>query len=575
MIENSKINKVAELTPDKQVIPSDHHYGKNQGWKITFDDSKKAYQIISVSNPDLTFTWDSNHSGQVIGYEDHGYSDQYWRIEKTPDGFLKFKNYKDPKIVLDAAYTDYLIANWEIDGEGTQDWALIPVNNQPIADGEYQITSKEDPNKVADLTNNAHDNVVINDNHHGNNQKWRFTFNKDKQAYRVVSVSRPDLAFAWGSHTDSPTIFGAIGDFDDQYWSLIRTTDGYFQLRNYKNPHKLLSLTEAINETTLIVWDDWDGEGKEGQKWSLKRVDAPIIPNGKYNISSKLNYRKVVDHDVSKSKAVMREYIGLSSQGWEFKWNDSKKAYTIHPQKNDNLGLVYQNKNFPVIIDDMDDYNQDDNKLYWIIEYDIVLGGYVFRSLFEPSQVLDSQGGYSGMEVISWGALNKNQVWNLMPIDEKRGKEDIPVIENGIYNIATLKDNKKKIASNVPNKKIWFWEFPAEFLHDEDWIFEWDSLKKAYKISARDFPEKLLYFQEKESYIGLIDKLYINKNSLQQYWTIEHDIANDGYVIRSLYEPSQVLDSQGGNYRTFVINSESKLNNKNQLWNLISVKDNK
>lgn len=47
---------------------------------------------------------------------------------------------------------------------------------ETIEDGEYLIISGIAPKKVADL--NKNEDVVINDNQYGNNQKWRFTYEK-------------------------------------------------------------------------------------------------------------------------------------------------------------------------------------------------------------------------------------------------------------------------------------------------------------------------------------------------------------------------------------------------------------
>ncbi|ARF67010.1 hypothetical protein B7C51_03105 [Paenibacillus larvae subsp. pulvifaciens] len=86
-IESDQISNMYNLGLDKQK------------WNFVYDNSKQAYKIISSQSPNLLLTWDSNHSGQVIGYEDHGYSDQYWRIEKM-DKFYKIKSHKDPSQVL-------------------------------------------------------------------------------------------------------------------------------------------------------------------------------------------------------------------------------------------------------------------------------------------------------------------------------------------------------------------------------------------------------------------------------------------------------------------------------------------
>jgi Ricin-type beta-trefoil lectin domain-like len=237
-------------------------------------------------------------------------------------------------------------------------------------------------------------------------QTWRFTYREDIRAYKITSVSDPGLAFVWDSN-HSGKIIASYGDYPDNFWHVEKTSDGYFKLRNYKNPNMVLDVPNgnANNDVQLQAYED---NGTKDQKWSLQRVDAPIISDGTYNISSKRDYKKVIDND--ESKAMLREYMGLSSSEWKFEWNDSKKAYKIRTQKYDNLGLVYQNKGFHVTVDNVDGADKDDNKLYWIIEYDNASGGYVFRNLYEPSQVLSSQ----GTEIIT-DQFDINQVWNLMP----------------------------------------------------------------------------------------------------------------------------------------------------------------
>ncbi|WP_237088668.1 RICIN domain-containing protein [Paenibacillus larvae] len=141
--------------------------------------------------------------------------------------------------------------------------------------GEYQIVSSIGENKVADLADNR---VVIYGNHEGNNQKWRFTFNRDKQAYKITSVSNPKLALTWDSK-DSDKIFGYAGDYDSQYWRVERTSDGYFTLRNYKNPKMVLDLPDSntTNSNQLKAYKDNGGSGN--QKWHLQNVQKN--PDGK------------------------------------------------------------------------------------------------------------------------------------------------------------------------------------------------------------------------------------------------------------------------------------------------------
>ncbi|MEC0186767.1 RICIN domain-containing protein [Paenibacillus larvae] len=406
-------NKVADFN-DKGVTIYDVNNGNHQKWKFTYNDTKQAYKITSVSNPDKALTWVKD-SGKIDGQT--GDSDyQYWDIERTSNGYFILRNMNNRDIVLDLNKSNTENGNslqgYGYNGTKAQQWEIKPVDplaNQTIEDGEYLIASSIDPNKVADSNDKG---ITMYDANYKKHQTWRFTYNKDKQAYKITSVSNPKLALTWDSK-DSDKIFGYAGDYDSQYWRVERTSDGYFKLKNYKNPNMVLDVAGANTEngTQLQAYED---NGGKNQKWSLQRVDAAIIPNGTYNISSIKDYKKVIDHDYPKSKAMLREYMGLSSSEWKFEWNDSKKAYKIRTQKYDNLGLVYQNKGFHVTVNNVDGTNQDDNRLYWIIEYDNARGGYVFRSLYEPSQVLGSQG--TGVEIITdQSKFDINQVWNLMP----------------------------------------------------------------------------------------------------------------------------------------------------------------
>ncbi|MEV2378822.1 RICIN domain-containing protein, partial [Paenibacillus larvae] len=138
-----------------------------------------------------------------------------------------------------------------------------------------QIVSSIGENKVADLADNK---VVIYGNHEGNNQKWRFTFNRDKQAYKITSVSNPKLALTWDSK-DSDKIFGYAGDYDSQYWRVERTSDGYFTLRNYKNPKMVLDLPDSNTTNSNQLKAHKDNGGSENQKWHLQNTKKN--PDGK------------------------------------------------------------------------------------------------------------------------------------------------------------------------------------------------------------------------------------------------------------------------------------------------------
>ncbi|MEI4789247.1 RICIN domain-containing protein [Bacillus sp. FJAT-53060] len=418
-IDTNKIADLSKVEDGAKIHIYQNYSLDNQKWNFTFDSSKQAYKITIPSNPVISFAWDSNRSGKIIGATGD-YSDQYWRPEKTSDGYFILRNYKNPKMVLDLPEGNTTngaqLQAYEYNGTKAQKWGITSVVNQTIEDGEYLITSSINQNKVADLTSDS--KVVIYDKHFKNNQKWRFTFNKDKQAYRVVNVNNTDLAFAWDSNY-SGKIIGATGDYSDQYWRPEKTSDGYFILRNYKNPKMVLDLPgrNTTNGTQLQAYEDNGTVTQIAQKWSLQRVDVPILPDGTYNISSKLDYKKVIDKN--NNNAIIWQYINATAQDWKLEYDSNKKAYKIRNGYAQNLGLYYQGKNLNIAVDNIDS-PPDENELrkFWIVEYNNQHGAFSIRSAYDPTQVLDLQDSSleNGNNIISYTPnLNKNQLWNFMP----------------------------------------------------------------------------------------------------------------------------------------------------------------
>lgn len=177
------------------------------------------------------------------------------------------------------------------------------------------------PDKAVNKTN---DNKVFDqDKYYGSSQKWLVLYNRDKQAYKLTNIDNERLHLTWDSE-HSGKIIAYEGDYRD--WYIEKTSDGYFKLRNYKNATMVLDLSSSNPNEQLQAWED---NGTEAQKWSLQRVDVPTFPDGTYNISNFEDYKKVIDHDSSSHRAILREYMGLDSSEWKFEWDFRKQAYKI------------------------------------------------------------------------------------------------------------------------------------------------------------------------------------------------------------------------------------------------------
>ncbi|QPW51650.1 pesticidal crystal protein cry9Aa (plasmid) [Bacillus thuringiensis] len=97
-------NFVIDLNPNNNVTMWTNHGAANQRWNFTYDQSRSAYVIRSVSNPNLALAWDTSSPNRnvfatplIAGREEH-----LWTLERFQNGFV-IKNLRDANLVLDVA----------------------------------------------------------------------------------------------------------------------------------------------------------------------------------------------------------------------------------------------------------------------------------------------------------------------------------------------------------------------------------------------------------------------------------------------------------------------------------------
>ncbi|OUA94829.1 hypothetical protein BK706_07585 [Bacillus thuringiensis serovar leesis] len=384
-----------------------------------YNENKQAYKITSSENAQLHLTWEYTKGNNATVYSGDG-DEKYWKIERTTDGYYILRNYKDPTKVLDlgedGAQNGANVQVFGQNGSKFQKWKVELADPRPLKDGEYQIKSSFNQNLVVDLSNNSDGaNVQGYQNLIRKNQQWKFVYNANKQAYKITSSQNAQLHLTWEyTKGNNATVYS--GDGDEKYWKFERTTDGYYILRNYKDPTKVLDLGEggAQNGANVQVFGQ---NGSKFQKWKVEQTNQPIIPNGTYTISTKLNYKKMIDHNPSTNKAVLFEFMNNPSAEWKFEYDFSKQAYQIRTVKYQNLGLYYQGKNFALSVNNVDNNNSNDLRSYWKIEYNNQKGGFLFRSVQDPDQVIDLKNSstLNSAEIqTSTPKFDTNQLWNIV-----------------------------------------------------------------------------------------------------------------------------------------------------------------
>ncbi|PED43136.1 hypothetical protein CON26_16080 [Bacillus cereus] len=293
-----------------------------------------------------------------------------------------------------------------------------PKNPRRIPDGEYQIKSSIDQNVVINGSN-GQSNLYAYQNNHKDEQIWRFEYNKYKKAYQIISVLSNYVIVANPPKSGTSLRPENQTGEDYGYWRVIQTDDGYYQLKNLADTSKVMDLRNS-NIQNMTPIQLYDNNGTKAQKWSIDVVDTPLIPEGTYTISTKLNYKKVLD--ANDTNVMLYNSMNFHTQDWVFKYDVNKKAYKIYTKYFQNKGLFYQKENTNVSVDNIDIPDPDNLRPYWIIEYDLEQGGYLIRSLFNLTQVLHLQGSSTDdrTPILNYVVnFNKNQLWNIAPSQEK------------------------------------------------------------------------------------------------------------------------------------------------------------
>ncbi|XP_045512185.1 pierisin-like [Pieris brassicae] len=377
---------------------------ENQEWNLSYDSEKEAYKIKCALNLDLLLTWNSNTASKevVLGaYRDSSNKSQYWRIERTDDGSYRLRNLEHLHLILNAASFDgeggglKVIVHKDCSDDANihSRWTIKPVSYQSISDGDYNIFNRNLTDIVIDYSNQE-DSLVHAHSYRGHDsQTWSFVYNTEKKAYKVKNGLSTDLLLCWNSNDTSQEMFlraYSESSCKNQYWRIEKVNDGSYRLRDLENTEKLITMIDkdsTYGGKELIVTDSKEtGNDKitVSNSWFLQKIGKAAIPNGKFKIATKSNYKKVINSN-QESKLIIIDNLNLVTSDWEIKYDSSKRAYTIHSSKFENLGWVYQNKNCFVTLDNIDGSNL---RNYWMVEYKMQAGGYLIRSLFDPSQAV-------------------------------------------------------------------------------------------------------------------------------------------------------------------------------------------
>ncbi|XP_031639521.1 pierisin-like, partial [Contarinia nasturtii] len=435
-----------------------------------------------------------------------------------------------------------------------------------IPDGEHKIASIINENVVAQLND---DSSVHASQYFGlNNQKWNFTYDHDKKAYKITSSKNPDLALT--SQEDIVVGHKFTGEHT-QYWSVVNTGVWLIQkLRSLHDPSKVLDLAEGStsNGSRIQLCKETDNpENIPNQKWKIKFFLYRWIEDGEYKIESSSN-ANVVAHFNDDSSVHASQYYGLNNQIWNFTYDHNKKAYKITSSKEPNLALTWCTEDESACGFKF----TGGHTQYWRVERSDDIEsypelGYKLRSLHDPSKVLDlAEGETSNTKIVLHQEHLNNmahQRWTISSICHR-------TVSDGDYKIASsINLNVVVDLSDGDDRPLRAWQYLG--VNNQKWNFRYDNNKKAYKITSYKDPKiALTWCTEDGRVIGLDFS-----SQPTQYWRVERTKDGYGYYkIKSLHDPSKVLDlseASTSNGNKIVLYQENPDNTPHQKWALQTI----
>lgn len=135
--------------------------------------------------------------------------------------------------------------------------SIIEVNNRGQRIENYQVYTlalKYNPSIVVDRNISRKDNITLYPNRGNNNQKWKFVYDYNKNAYQIKSLENENMILAWNDYGGSKNVF-ATPNFHkwEHYWILKKDEpSGAYQLLNYKN-RNLALMQEHYRTYNLVV----------------------------------------------------------------------------------------------------------------------------------------------------------------------------------------------------------------------------------------------------------------------------------------------------------------------------------
>lgn len=181
--------------------------------------------------------------------------------------------------------------------------------------GEFYIVSNLTSSNVVTLDVKT-GNVNLWEINRQNNQKWRFEYNRDKHAYKVIN-SHDGRVLTWTSNKDRNVVGWGSKNFDDQYWIFDEISHNNYVIRNYRNRNMVLDVTESDthNGTNIGVYE------YKGSKNQTFRIEKELAENTKIQLPKTVGFSSGLGQTIFKTQ-------NINNIGFQQYWHSRNHIYT-------------------------------------------------------------------------------------------------------------------------------------------------------------------------------------------------------------------------------------------------------
>lgn len=577
-----------------------------QGWVVSHD--SKGYVIITNENSGKVMEVAANKANKFINVQQNQANDSYrqkWIAIKKENGSIELVSALNIDYSLDL-YASKTVneSNVEIysrNNSTAQQWLFkVKLNKREVLDqmavenksvlnnGEYEVANKLNTDYVLDMTASSLSdggNVQLYKSNGTNAQRW--VVSHDNTGYIIITNKNSGKAVEVVGN--SAKNFGNVqqNTMNDSYaqkWIAVRNSDGSIELVSALDENYCLDLY-ASKTTNGNNVDIYERNSSDAQQWIFKtKIDVKpvpsnydaiaaqnkaVLPDGNYEIGSKLNTNYVLDMTASSlsngGNVQIYESNSTNAQCWNI--SHDTKGYVII--KNKNSGKVVEvADNKAANFANVQQNQANDNMGQKWIAFKKSDGSIELVSALNMNYCLDLYASKTvkGNNVDVYERNGSNaQLWKFQAfasIQEKTdllAKENANLMEDGVYFIKNVNTQYVlDVPSSSKNPGVNIQLYTLNESNAQKWVIEHDS--KGY-VSFMNFGSKLYLTASN----GKVTQEYAT-NEANQKWIVCFDVQGHLKIV-SAADTKIAMDVTASNFSNGArIQTYSSNNTSAQQW---------